>query len=88
MKPLKICDIVTTREIVDKDKSDYNKGFKSLSDCEFVERNKKIYKIIDVDFIKYIEYGDGPYFNIFFKDNTNMELDKIHLNEIILSLER
>lgn len=82
MRPLKICDIVITKEI------DYNKGFKSLSDCEFVERNEKIYKIIDVDFIKYIEYGDGPCFNIFFKDNTNMELDKIHLNKIILSLER
>lgn len=88
MRPLKICDIVTIREIVDKDKSDYNKGHKSLSECEFIDYSREIYKIIDVDFIKYIEFDKGPYFKVFFKDGTDIELDKIHLDRIISSLER
>ena len=54
MRLLKICDTVTVAEIADEDLSDYNKGFKALTDCKFKNFEKKIYKIIDIDFIKYI----------------------------------
>lgn len=87
-KFLKICDIVTYKVIADKDKSDYDKGFKQLSDCDFFEYNEECYKIINLDFIKYIEFYKESSVKIFFKDGTDMELDKIHLDSIISSLER
>lgn len=89
MRFLKICDIIKVAEIADKDKSDYEKGFKSLTDCEFENYEKKIYKLIDIDFIKYIEYDEEEYepcFTIHFKDKTEMELSKIHLYKVVTSL--
>lgn len=85
MRFLKICDVITNREIVDKDKSDYNKGFKTLEQCEFIEYSEKVYKIIDVDFIKSIDYSEKtPFVDITFKDGSNFSMDKIHLEEIFL----
>lgn len=86
MRPLKICDTVQVAEIADGDLSDYNKGIKSLMECKFKNFEKKVYKIIDVDFIKCIDYNDDndPMCTICFKDNTTMQLYKIHLEEIFL----
>lgn len=85
MRPLKICDVITTKVIADKDKSDYNKGFKTLEQCEYIEYSKKVYKIIDVDFIKSIDYSEKtPFVDITFKDGSIFRMDKIHLEEIFL----